>query len=103
MDIQKCIENAVSASLAGLLEHVGGKELAGLLEAMARLELLKKKPLLTPADVSALYGIPTATLATWRSRALGPDYVKAEGSVFYTHQQMERWIARNEVKLKDRR
>lgn len=101
MDMQQCIEQAIKASLADLLTHVGGKELALLLESMAKLELLKKKPLLTPADVSILYGIPTATLSTWRSRAIGPDFVKAEGSIFYTHKQIERWLARNEVKVKN--
>ena len=100
MDIQDCIQNAIRVVLGDLLANVGGVELAAKLEQAASLELLRKKALLTPAEVSALYGIPTATLATWRSRALGPNYTKAEGSIYYTHQQIERWIACNEVRLK---
>ena len=100
MDIQECIQNAIQAALGDLLANLGGVDVAAKLEQAATLELLRKKAMLTPADVSALYGIPTATLATWRSRALGPDYTKAEGSVYYTHQQIERWISRNEVRLK---
>ena len=100
MDIQECIENAVKAALSDLLAHVGGPELAHTLERAACLELLRKKTMLTPAEVTTLYGIPSATLATWRSRGIGPDYTKAEGSIFYTHKQMERWIAANEVRIK---
>lgn len=100
MDIQDCIQNAIGLALGDLFANVGGPELAAKLEQAAALALLQKKALLTPVEVAALYGIPTATLATWRSRALGPDYTKAEGSIYYTHQQLERWIARNEVRLK---
>ena len=100
MDIQQCIANAIQASLADLLKHVEAEKLTAILTSTAELEFLKQKPLLSPADVAKLYGIPTATLSTWRSRATGPDYAKAEGSVFYTHQQIARWITKNEVKLK---
>ena len=44
-----------------------------------------------------LYGIPVSTLATWRSRAKGPNYTKLEGSVFYTAKQIEKWIVANEI------
>ena len=59
--------------------------------------MLRKQPLLSPEEVSLLYGIPVSTLSTWRSRDKGPNYTKLEGSVFYTAKQMEKWIAANEI------
>ncbi len=100
MNAENLIKEAVKNAFGEFLATIGGADVATHLERAARLEALLKKPLLSSVDVEELYGIPTATLATWRSRAMGPDYTKAEGSVFYTHQQIERWIARNEVKIK---
>ena len=100
MDIQECIQKAIQSALSDLLANLGGVDVAAKLGQAATLELLRKKALLTPAEVSALYGIPAATLATWRSRAHGPNYIKAEGSVYYTHQQLERWLVNNEVKVR---
>lgn len=53
-----------------------------------------RKKLLSPADVAALYGIPPATLATWRCRGVGPDFIKAESSVYYLPEQVDAWLRR---------
>lgn len=97
MDINQLIQNAVQSAFGELLLSVGGDAVQQLLEKAAQLEALRKKPLLTPEEVFQLYGIPVSTLATWRSRAKGPNYTKLEGSVFYTAKQIEKWIAVNEI------
>lgn len=99
MEIQDCIESAIRKSLSDLLATVDSQEVAGILAKSAHLELLKKKPVLTSAEVSELYGIPVATLATWRTRRIGPDYIKAEGSIFYKNSQVENWLSRCEVRI----
>lgn len=99
MDIQECTEKAIRASLANLLAHVESKNLAENLAAAAELELSKKKTLLSSSDVARLYSIPTAAIATWRYRAISPNQTKTEGSIFYTHQQIEHWITQKEVNI----
>lgn len=98
MELEQYLKNAFQDVCADLLGNIMNSDMEDILKQTAKLEFLRKKPLLSSADVANLYGIPTATLATWRSRGMGPDYTKAEGSVFYTHQQIERWIAKNEVR-----
>ncbi|WP_034638162.1 helix-turn-helix transcriptional regulator [Desulfovibrio cuneatus] len=100
MNIETAIIEAIQGALGNLLATVGGADVAAHLQKAARLEALRKQPLLTPDDVSELYHIPVSTLSTWRSRAKGPNYTKLEGSIFYTSAQIEKWIAANEVKIR---
>ncbi len=39
--------------------------------------------LLPPDDVARLLGVTTKTLANWRARSTGPDYVRVAGRIFY--------------------
>jgi predicted DNA-binding transcriptional regulator AlpA len=48
--------------------------------------------LLTPEDVSAMTGLSLSTLATWRSRGIGPFYVKVGRTVYYREQDLLEWI-----------
>ena len=48
--------------------------------------------LATPMDVSELTGIPVATLAQWRWRGTGPDYIKLGRHVRYSWPTIERWL-----------
>ena len=98
MEIQECVENAIRKAVAELLAGIDCQQFGIIMAHAANLELLKKKPILTPAEVSQLYGIPSTTLATWRSRGLGPDYVKAEGSIFYKNSQIMKWLDKCEVR-----
>lgn len=63
---------------------------------VSRIEALKLKPTLTPAEVEDLYGISAGTLCTKRSRGSGPDYYQASsgGFVLYTHEDIKAWLAR---------
>lgn len=100
MEIQECVESAIRKALSELLASLDSKQFSEIMSRVATLEFLKKKPLLTPSEVNQLYGIPVAPLATWRSRGLGPDYVKAEGNVFYKNSQIAKWLDKCEIHTK---
>lgn len=51
--------------------------------------------LLTPNDLAALVGVDERTLAAWRARNCGPDFVKLGRPVFYRQADVERWIELN--------
>ena len=99
MEIEEVFKNAILTALAERLLDIGGDTVRQYLETAAKLEALRKQPLLTPEDVYQLYGIPVSTMATWRSRSKGPSYTKLEGSIFYTAKQIEKWIAANEITI----
>lgn len=67
----------------------------GAIESVGRMQALRLKRALTPADVEELYGISAETLKTWRSRGGGPDFVQQNtaGKVLYTHESISRWLA----------
>lgn len=98
MEIQECVESAIRKALSELLASLDSQQFSEIMTRAATLELLKKKPLLTPSEVNQLYGIPVATLATGRSRGLDPDYVKAEESIFYKNCQIAKWLDKYEIK-----
>lgn len=39
-----------------------------------------KDKLLTPSDVASALSIKTGTLATWRVRGVGPNYIRLNGT-----------------------
>lgn len=43
---------------------------------------------------------PVATLATWRSRGGGPDFIKAGKRVLYSGADLNRWIEEKKVKTR---
>lgn len=47
---------------------------------------------LTQAELAARLGVKIATLATWRSKGTGPDYMKI-GGIFYAIAAVEEWEA----------
>lgn len=98
MEIQEYVETAICKAISELLLSIDSQQFSEIMEHAAKLEFLKKKPLLTPGEVNQLYGISVATLATWRSSGLGPDYIKAEGNVFYKNSQIAKWLDKCEVR-----
>lgn len=48
--------------------------------------------LLTPQDVSELLGIPTKTLANWRSERIGPLPLRIGAHVRYRASDLQEWI-----------
>jgi predicted DNA-binding transcriptional regulator AlpA len=47
-----------------------------------------------PTELAAELGIPVKTLAEWRSRGLGPAYVKVGRHVRYRREAIDDWEAR---------
>jgi predicted DNA-binding transcriptional regulator AlpA len=50
-------------------------------------------PLLSPDDLSDLLGLPTATLANWRSAGKGPPYLRLGRHVRYVQLEVDEWLA----------
>jgi len=51
--------------------------------------------LLTTTAVAAMLSVPDGTLRYWRKVGLGPSWVKLEGSIRYTEEDVLRYIERN--------
>lgn len=59
----------------------------------AREVLAAPEPLATPDQVADYLQIPAKTLAEWRSRGIGPDYVKPGGRhVRYRWPDVHSWV-----------
>ena len=48
--------------------------------------------LATPAELAEFLGVPPHTLAQWRSRGLGPAFVRVGRHVRYRWSAVERWL-----------
>ena len=51
--------------------------------------------LLTAKSVSEMLSVPDGTIRYWRKVGLGPPWIKMEGSIRYTEQDVLRYIERN--------
>jgi DNA-binding transcriptional MerR regulator len=51
--------------------------------------------LLTTTAVAETLSVPEGTLRYWRKVGLGPSWVKLEGSIRYTEEDVLRYIERN--------
>jgi len=49
-------------------------------------------PLWSPRDVSALLGISTGTLRSWRERGEGPQWLRVGKLVKYDRSDVEAWL-----------
>ena len=56
-----------------------------------------KKKALTPRQVEEAYSLDAGTLANWRSKGLGPEYVKVGGKVLYMVNKLEAWLRQGRV------
>jgi len=50
-------------------------------------------PLIRPADLGVLLGVPVATLANWRCAGKGPPFLKVGRHVRYRPPDVDAWIA----------
>ena len=57
----------------------------------------KPEPLASTADVAGVLGIPEKTLVEWRSRGLGPDYLKVGKYVRYRWSAVNAWLDGREI------
>ena len=88
--LRKIISQEIGAAIAPMAEK--------MFREVTEMELLKRRPLLTPAEVQKVYGIIASTLATKRCRGGGPDYIKegnASSGVLYRSADIERWLDKN--------
>ncbi len=88
--LKMIISKAIGAAIAPMAEK--------MFKEVTEMELLKRRPLLTPAEVQKVYGISASTLATKRCRGGGPDYIKegdASSGVLYRSIDIERWLDKN--------
>ena len=56
---------------------------------------------LATKEVEEIYGIKRQTLAVWRMHGKGPGYVKLDGKVLYSVNEIERWLASNYIRTID--
>ena len=54
--------------------------------------------LLTTEEAAEMLQMSPASLAQWRSRELGPPYIKFEGTVRYQAEEIGKWLKSRAVK-----
>ena len=61
---------------------------------VAEMQMLAVKPMLTPAEVSKLYGIAESTLEKMRAANRGPAYsqLTAKGKILYSRKAIDTWF-----------
>jgi len=59
------------------------------------------KDYLSPREVTELYPWTEKTLRSWRSKKVGPRYIKTEGRVFYRVRDIEDYIEASVVDTYD--
>lgn len=60
-------------------------------------DVVIKKKALTPKQVEEAYGLDAGTLANWRIKGKGPEYVKVGGKVLYMVDKLEAWLRQGRV------
>ena len=54
--------------------------------------------LLTTKEAAALLDMSQGSLDQWRSKGLGPPYIKVEGTVRYQAEEIGKWLKSRAVK-----
>ena len=72
--IEEALDVAGRDVLAAALEQYFATHGRELLAPVVEMERIKRKTLLTPAEVEEVYGIKRRTLEDWRFRKIGPEY-----------------------------
>jgi hypothetical protein len=91
----------VAEKVAAMLPVAAPAAVSGAAE---RLEVLKRRELLTEGEVEELYGIPRASLNSMRSRGQGPAYItRGEGGrrIGYRHRDVQAYLDAGRVKTRD--
>lgn len=73
---------------------------AEALKGVGRLEMLKRRELLTPPEVEELYGLKEDTLKVWRCRGGGPAYHQStkNAPVLYSHDDIQAFLSKSRVR-----
>lgn len=53
--------------------------------------------LLSQEDLAVLLNVKVQTLRQWRRLRRGPDFVKAQKSIYYRRSDVEKWLSMNVV------
>jgi len=61
----------------------------------------QKQKMLSPKEVSEIYGLNVGTLANMRYRKVGPKYYKVKRKVLYDKQDIEAYLKKGEILTKD--
>ncbi|MDV2424529.1 helix-turn-helix domain-containing protein [Corynebacterium curieae] len=51
-----------------------------------------KQDAMTAKQVSEQIGLSVATLATWRSRGKGPEFIRIAGRIYYLNTAVQEWL-----------
>lgn len=54
---------------------------------------------LTPQEVAQRIRVKEGTLAQWRMRKIGIDYIKMEGKILYNKEDVEEYEKQNTIKV----
>ena len=76
------------------------KAIKEVLAPLGRIEMLKSRVYLSGKEVAELYGIPEASLRTWRTRGGGPKFYQPyeKGTVLYKHDDIMEFMRKNHMK-----
>jgi hypothetical protein len=97
--VDNSAEQALERALVLYLERHG----AELLRDVVGIERLKRKTLLTAAEVETLYGIKRRTLDDWRLKKIGPEYEKFGGAIRYRVTTLDAFFRAARVATSERR
>ncbi|MDR1109552.1 MAG: hypothetical protein LBP92_02365 [Deltaproteobacteria bacterium] len=87
--LQKVIVKILGEAVDAALAEMRSGALALRADAMAA---LKAREYLKAGEVEMLYGIKAGALSNWRSRGLGPPYVRCEGTILYRAADIEGYL-----------
>jgi predicted DNA-binding transcriptional regulator AlpA len=82
---------APSASMEGYQspeESADGIEAPGAGEALLR----RRLGVLDQAELCALLGVDSRTVSTWRTKGVGPAFIKVGNRVMYREADVTRWL-----------
>ena len=51
-----------------------------------------KRDAMTAKQVSEQIGLSVDTLATWRSRGKGPEFIRIAGRIYYLNTAVQEWL-----------
>ena len=71
--------------------------LKSILEKIDGLNAGKNRGLLTPQEAAAFLGVKPQTLALWRTKATGPEYIKVGNCVRYDLEALQAYVDKNRV------
>ena len=60
--------------------------------------MAEKLSFMTPHSVAQVLQVPETRLARWRSKGVGPDFVKIEGRVLYSTDAVVDFVNRSTVR-----